>query len=134
MFWDKLGKTEKKKNGYIINKGLFRFGLLLCVVVVLIVGMVDGVGVVVSGSQAITCDAGENNYFVADNISMGVCINPYYDPLAAEGISSREWLSHGETVGVVPSPFTFAAPYFIWGIFLSCIVVNHLLYNRRNKN
>lgn len=90
---------------YVFNKNLFRVCLFLVLALACYSVYLDGFG---------------GEYFVCHSVGYDA-VNEIY--------CSYE----GELFGDVPSDFTLAVNYFIFSVFLSSVLLNHLLYNRRKK-
>lgn len=109
-------------NPYYFEKKIFRFALLL-IVLLLIITVID-IGSFRS-QHYINCEAD----------GQPLCINPYYnfEPCPHESLCAKEFLMDGEEYGRPPSKMNEVfLPLFFLLIFLA-FIFNHIKNNWRNK-
>jgi len=119
----KLPDFDVKQWGYVVNKKLTRGAFLLCLVLMLTAGFVDGFDVLV-GRAWVDCPSD----------AVAPCLNPYFEEFCFDVDCEPEFIFQGESSR--PSWFSRHFNLFVVGILFVAFSLNHLLYNkgRRSKS
>jgi hypothetical protein len=133
--FSRFNLADKILPGYVFNKVIFKVGIALIVVWLLVAG------------YSLGFHWGNNVYVHCPDKGVP-CENPFYNPVVQSpypkliadnptcikyGVCDRETLSPGESFGSPPSFFFQYAGDFAILIFSLMILWNHLLYNARFK-
>lgn len=121
--------ADKLLPGYVINKNIFRFALLICVL--LLFAVLSNYGFDFSK---------EFVYVECPSDSPGNCINPFYqeNSLMASSCSdpvlcSTLYLIPGETYGEKPPSIVSNFHIILLSVFGTAVLFNHFKYNKGYK-
>lgn len=114
---------DLQKRGYNVNKRIFRIAFIIMVLLLGVIGFVDGVDVFV------------NNVWVECPVDSELpCLNPYYDPMCVmSGGCVEPLIMQGEVIGEKPSFLARTFGVVCFGLFFVALGLNHLLYNYKRS-
>lgn len=138
--WDWIKKVNKINladsffPGYVLNKWVFRIGIAIIFLWLLLAGA--SFGFKLENSVYVHCTVSHHYCEGLPFACAESCENPFYDPLGRNpvcseyGICDREFLFDGETYGSPPSFLVTHAKDFAGLMVLLMLLLNHLLFNK----